>query len=87
MLIIEAMAQTAACLVMHSLGLTKQGRLVYFMSLEEARFRRPVVPGDSLRIHVQKQRRRGNVWRFAGEARVEGVLVAEAIYTAMIADE
>jgi 3-hydroxyacyl-[acyl-carrier-protein] dehydratase len=87
MLIIESMAQTAASLVMYSLGLTRQGRLVYFMSLEEARFRRPVVPGDTLRIHVQKQRRRGNVWRFAGEARVDGNLVAEAIYTAMIADE
>ena len=87
MLIIEAMAQTAACLVMYSLGLTKQGRLVYFMSLEEARFRKPVVPGDTLRIQVTKQRHRGNVWRFAGAARVEGTLVAEAVYTAMIADE
>jgi len=87
MLIIEAMAQTAACLVMHSLNLTRQGRLVYFMSVDEARFRKPVVPGDTLKVHVQKQRRRGNVWRFAGEARVNGTLVAEAIYTAMIADE
>jgi 3-hydroxyacyl-[acyl-carrier-protein] dehydratase len=87
MLIIEAMAQTAACLVMHSLELTRQGRLVYFMSLEEARFRKPVVPGDQLRVHVQKQRRRGNVWKFSGEAKVDGVLVAEATYTAMIADE
>jgi 3-hydroxyacyl-[acyl-carrier-protein] dehydratase len=87
MLIIEAMAQTAACLVMHSLDLTRQGRLVYFMSVDEARFRKPVVPGDTLKVHVQKQRRRGNVWRFAGEARVEGTLVAEAVYTAMIADE
>lgn len=87
MLIIEAMAQTAACLVMHSLGLSKEGRLVYFMSLEEARFRKPVVPGDTLRIHVQKQRHRGNVWRFSGEARVGDVLMAEATYTAMIANE
>ena len=87
MLIIEAMAQTAACLVMHSLGLSRQGKLVYFMSLDEARFRKPVVPGDTLRIHVQKQRLRGTVWRFAGEAKVDGTLVAEAVYTAMIADE
>ena len=87
MLIIEAMAQTAACLVMQSLGLTREGKVVYFMSIDEARFRKPVVPGDTLRIHVQKQRRRGNVWRFAGEAKVAGVLVAEAVYTAMIADE
>ena len=86
MLIVEAMAQTAACLVMHSLGLEKEGRLVYFMSVEEARFRKPVVPGDTLKVKVQKQRRRNNVWRFAGEARVDGVLVAEATYTAMIAD-
>jgi 3-hydroxyacyl-[acyl-carrier-protein] dehydratase len=87
MLIIEAMAQTAACLVMHSLGLSKEGRLVYFMGVDEAKFRKPVVPGDTLRIHVQKQRRRGNVWRFAGEAKVDGTLVAEAVYTAMIADQ
>ena len=87
MLIVEAMAQTAACLVMYSLGLTKEGRIVYFMSLDEARFRKPVVPGDVLRVHVLKQRRRGNVWRFGGEARVDGVLVAEATYTAMIADQ
>ena len=81
------MAQTAACLVVHSLGLTGKGRLVYFMSIEEGRFRKPVGPGDQLRIHVQKQRNRGNVWRFAGEARVDGTLVAEAVYTAMIANE
>jgi 3-hydroxyacyl-[acyl-carrier-protein] dehydratase len=87
MLIIESMAQTAASLVMYSLGLSGQGRLVYFMSVEEARFRRPVVPGDQLRVHVQKQRRRGNVWRFSAEARVDGTLAAEATYTAMIADE
>ncbi|HLY58723.1 MAG TPA: 3-hydroxyacyl-ACP dehydratase FabZ, partial [Stellaceae bacterium] len=80
MLIIEAMAQTAACLVMQSLGLSREGKVVYFMSIDEARFRKPVVPGDTLKIHVQKQRRRGNVWRFAGEAKVEGVLVAEAVY-------
>jgi 3-hydroxyacyl-[acyl-carrier-protein] dehydratase len=87
MLIIEAMAQTAACLVMYSLELTTQGRLVYFMSIDDARFRKPVVPGDTLRILVRKERRRGNVWRFSGMARVEGAVVAEATYTAMIADE
>ena len=85
-LIVEAMAQAAACLVVHSLGIAKEGRTVYFMSIEEARFRKPVVPGDQLRIHVKKQRHRANVWRFAGEAKVNGVLVAEAVYTAMIAD-
>ena len=87
MLIIEAMAQSAACLVMRSLGLKAKGRIVYFMSLEEARFRKPVVPGDTLHIHVKKQRHRGHVWRFSGEARVDGALMAEATYTAMIANE
>jgi 3-hydroxyacyl-[acyl-carrier-protein] dehydratase len=57
------------------------------MSIDDARFRKPVVPGDTLRILVRKERRRGNVWRFSGMARVEGAVVAEATYTAMIADE
>jgi 3-hydroxyacyl-[acyl-carrier-protein] dehydratase len=83
-LIVEAMAQAAACLVVHSLDIAGQGHMVYFMSIDEARFRKPVVPGDQLRIHVQKQRHRGNVWRFEGKAHVDGVLVAEAVYTAMI---
>ncbi len=60
--------------------------MVYFMSIDEARFRKPVVPGDQLRILVKKQQHRRNVWRFAGEARVNGTLVAEAVYTAMISD-
>ena len=85
-LIVEAMAQAAACLVVHSLQIAGQGRMVYFMSIDEARFRKPVSPGDQLRILVKKQQHRRNVWRFAGEARVDGVLVAEAVYTAMIAD-
>jgi len=87
MLIVEAMAQTAACLVMRSLGIHKEGRLVYFMSLEEARFRKPVVPGDTLKISVQKVRNRGMVWKFAGAARVDGVLVSEATFTAMIVNK
>jgi 3-hydroxyacyl-[acyl-carrier-protein] dehydratase len=85
-LIVEAMAQAAACLVVHSLKIAGQGRMVYFMSIDEARFRKPVGPGDQLHIHVKKQQNRRNVWRFAGEARVNGTLVAEAVYTAMIAD-
>ncbi|MGB8842480.1 MAG: 3-hydroxyacyl-ACP dehydratase FabZ [Aliidongia sp.] len=85
-LIVEAMAQAAACLVVHSLGIAGEGRGVYFMSIESARFRKPVGPGDQLRIHVKKQQHRRNVWRFAAEATVDGVLVAEAVYTAMIAD-
>jgi len=83
-LIIEAMAQTAAVLVVETLGTDAAGKVVYFMSIEGAKFRRPVVPGDQLRIHVTKQRQRGTVWRFSGEAKVDGVTVAEATYTAMI---
>jgi 3-hydroxyacyl-[acyl-carrier-protein] dehydratase len=83
-LVIEAMAQTAAVLVVETLGSEAAGKVVYFMSIEGAKFRRPVVPGDQLRIHVTKQRQRGNVWRFSGVARVDGVSVAESTYTAMI---
>ncbi len=83
-LIVEAMAQTAAILVVETLGEDAKGRLVYFMSIEGAKFRRPVVPGDQLRIHISKQQQRGMVWKFYGEAKVDGVVVAEATYTAMI---
>jgi 3-hydroxyacyl-[acyl-carrier-protein] dehydratase len=85
-LIIEAMAQTAAVLVVHSLGKEAEGKLVYFMSINDARFRRPVEPGDTLHIHVERQHSRGNVWRFGGEARVNDIPVAEATFTAMIKD-
>jgi 3-hydroxyacyl-[acyl-carrier-protein] dehydratase len=85
-LIIEAMAQTSAVLVVQTLGLKAEGKLVYFMSIEEAKFRKPVVPGDALHIHATKQRARGNVWKMACEAKVEGVLVAEAVITAMIVE-
>jgi 3-hydroxyacyl-[acyl-carrier-protein] dehydratase len=86
-LIVEAMAQTAAALVIHSIGVTKGIPLVYFMSIDSAKFRKPVSPGDQLRIHVSKDRKRGNVWRFNGVAKVDGVTVAEALYTAMIMDD
>jgi 3-hydroxyacyl-[acyl-carrier-protein] dehydratase len=85
-LLIEAMAQTAAVVVVHSLGEAAEGKLVYFMSIENARFRKPVVPGDTLHVRVAKQRSRGNVWKFTGEALVDGALRAEATYTAMILD-
>ncbi len=85
-LIIESMAQTAAVLVVETLGPDAAGKVVYFMSIENAKFRRPVVPGDQLRIHVVKERNRGNVWKFHAIARVEGVSVAEATYAAMIMD-
>ena len=86
-LIIEAMAQTAGALVMHSLGLASDNRLVYFMTIDKARFRRPVRPGDMLRLPVKAVRRRGPVWRFAGEAYVGEHLCAEAEYSAMIAEK
>lgn len=85
-LIVEAMAQTAAVLVVHSLGIDAEGKLVYFMSVDNARFRRPVVPGDRLHVHVVRQRHRGNVWKFDGQAMVDGKLVAEATFAAMIMD-
>ena len=78
-LIIEAMAQTAAVLVVHTLGPDAEGKLVYFMSVDNARFRRPVVPGDQLACPCRrKQRNRGNVWKFEGEAKVGDKLMAEA---------
>ncbi len=83
-LIIEAMAQTAAVLVVATLGAEKEGRLVYFMSIDQARFRKPVVPGDTVLIHVVKQQQRTSVWKFRAEAKVQDVLVAEATYAAMI---
>ena len=85
-LIIEAMAQTAAVLVVHTLGADAEGKLVYFMSVDGARFRKPVEPGDQLSVEVKKQRSRGNVWKFAGRAIVDDTLVAEATYAAMILD-
>ena len=83
-LIIEAMAQTAAVVVVASLGNAAEGKLVYFMSIDSARFRKPVEPGDQLHLYCKKERQRGNVWKFSGEARVGDTVVAEATYTAMI---
>ncbi len=86
-LLIEAMAQTAAVLVVHTLGPDAEGKLVYFMSIDNARFRRPVFPGDVLHVRVAKQRNRGNVWKFEGRAEVRGQLMAEAVFAAMILDK
>ena len=86
-LIVEAMAQTAAVLVVHTLGAAAEGSLVYFMSIDDCRFRRPVSPGDRLNIHVTKDRQRGGVWRFKGIAMVDGVITAEAVITAMIVEK
>jgi 3-hydroxyacyl-[acyl-carrier-protein] dehydratase len=86
-LIIEAMAQTAAVLVVHTLGSEAEGKLVYFMSVDNARFRRPVFPGVRLDVHVAKQRNRGNVWKFEGRAKVGEALVAEAVFAATILND
>jgi 3-hydroxyacyl-[acyl-carrier-protein] dehydratase len=86
-LIIESMAQTAAVLVVQTLGADAEGKLVYFMTVDSARFRKPVVPGDTLSVRVAKQRNRGSVWKFTGEAFVGDKLVAEATFAAMILDE
>jgi 3-hydroxyacyl-[acyl-carrier-protein] dehydratase len=86
-LIVEAMAQSAAVLVVHTLGESARGKVVYFMSVEGSKFRKPVVPGDVLYIHCEAQRSRGAVWKFSGVAMVDGVKVAEAVYSAMIMDE
>ena len=74
-------------LVVETLGPEAKDKLVYFMSIDAARFRQPVIPGDTLRVHIRKLRSRGNAWKFTGEARVDGVMVAEATFAAMILDE
>ena len=83
-LIIEAMAQTAAVLVMTSLGQDAEDKLVYFISIDDVRFRRPVVPGDRLELHVEKVQSRANVWKFSGKGIVDGKVAAEATFAAMI---
>jgi 3-hydroxyacyl-[acyl-carrier-protein] dehydratase len=84
-LIVEAMAQTSAILVIGTVG-KQPGSVVYFMSVDQARFRKPVFPGDRLMLHVVKKRNRGKVWKFKGEARVGDNLVAEATFSAMIVE-
>ena len=85
-LIIEAMAQTSAILFIETTG-NRAGNVVYFMTVDQARFRKPITPGDQVELHVTKQRNRGNVWKFSGEARVDGKLMAQAVYSAMIVDQ
>ena len=85
-LIVESMAQTAGVLVVETLGPEARGKLVYFLSIDNAKFRRPVVPGDQMRVHVDKERQRGNIWKFRAEAKVDGKVAAEAVISAMILD-
>jgi 3-hydroxyacyl-[acyl-carrier-protein] dehydratase len=81
-LLIEGMAQTAGAICTRKQG--GGGNLVYFMTIDNARFRKPVVPGDRVEFHVFKQKQRGNIWKFHCDAKVDGALVAEADIGAMI---
>lgn len=83
-LLIEGMAQTAGALCVANLEKNYEPHLVYFMAIDRARFRRPVVPGDTVYYHMKKIRNRGRVWRFKGEAKVDGKIVAESEISAMI---
>lgn len=82
--IIEAMAQTSAVLVSQTLNLIDTNPLVYFMTMDKCRFRAMVGPGDVLELHVRVIRGRGKIWKFWGEGKVEGNIVAESEFTAMI---
>ena len=86
-LIVEAMAQTACVMVVDSLNMIDQEPLVYFMTIDNCRFRAKVAPGDVLHLHVQVTRSRGKVYRFSGKAKVDGKVVAEADFSAMIIDK
>lgn len=81
-LIIEGMAQTAGAICARKQ--TGEANLVYFMTIDNVRFRKPVTPGDRLEYHVTKQRQRGNIWKFHCDAKVDGQLVAEADIGAMM---
>ena len=83
-LIVEALAQTAGALVAYSIGAQDEGKVVYFMSIDNARFRKPVIPGDTIHLVVEKKQTRGLVWKFDGIAKVGDVVVAESTFTAMI---
>ena len=85
-LIVEALAQAAGILAVESLGLADSGKLVYFMAIENAKFRVPVEPGVLLRLEVEFVQKRASVCKFAGRALIEGKVVAQANFTAMIAD-
>jgi len=86
-LIIEAMAQAAALMVTCAPDFDADSKLVYFMSIENAKFRKPVTPGDVLELHVEVVQNRGAVWKMSGTAIVEGQKVAEAQFSAMIFDK
>tara|TARA_Y100000590_G_C15586166_1_gene964202 strand:+ start:763 stop:1239 length:477 start_codon:yes stop_codon:yes gene_type:complete len=83
-MIIESIAQTSAVLVVHTLGSIAEGKLVYFMSIDNAKFRKPVIPGDTMIVNVKKLKRRNSIWKFSGKVFVDKDLVSEAQITAMV---
>lgn len=85
-LLIEAMAQTAGALCVHARGSDAPPQLVYFMTIDKAKFRKPVEPGDQVHFHVKKIRQRSNIWKFDAQAKVDGNKVAEAEVSAMLVD-
>ena len=85
-LIVEALAQAAGILAVESLGLAGSGKLVYFMAIDGAKFRKPVEPGVLLRLEAEFVQKRATVCKFAGRATIDGQVAAEANFTAMIAD-
>ena len=86
-LLVEAMAQAAGALVLNHLGDEHAGKLVFFMSIDKARFRKPVLPGDVVHFHVKLSNKRAPVWKYWAEAHVEGKKVAEAEIGAMLMNE
>jgi 3-hydroxyacyl-[acyl-carrier-protein] dehydratase len=85
-LILEALAQAGALLAIMSLGPSAADKLTYLMGIDGARFRKPVVPGDRLELHVEVTKQKGPVWKQTGKAIVDGQVVAEAEFLAMLAD-
>ena len=86
-LLVEAMAQAAGALVLNHLGDEHAGKLVFFMSIDKARFRKPVLPGDVVHFHVKLSNKRAPVWKYWAEAHVDGKKVAEAEIGAMLMNE
>jgi 3-hydroxyacyl-[acyl-carrier-protein] dehydratase len=83
-LLIEGMAQTAGVICMRVLGREGAGAAPYFLTIDKAKFRRPVFPGDMVEYHMTKTRRRKNMWWYRGEAKVAGRIVAEGVVGAII---
>ena len=85
-LIVEAMAQVAACVASLTLADTQKDTLVFFATIDKTRFRQPVRPGDLLMLDVQKTASKANLWKFSGKASVDGKIVAQAEFSAMIVE-